>query len=47
MDGGHQWRITITFNNGIEKDIQGSNQYPITWNEMNLSLKNLTGIHII
>ena len=47
MDGGHQWRITITFDNGTIKNIQGSNQYPLTWNEMSLALKYLTGKDII
>jgi hypothetical protein len=47
IDGGHQWLITITFHDGTVKIVQGNNQYPKTWNEMNLALKKLTGKDIL
>jgi hypothetical protein len=43
IDGGSQWSIAITFDDGSVKTINGSNQYPETWNEMNLAFKHLTG----
>ena len=43
IDGGHQWSISITFDDGSVKIIQGSNQYPKQWNEMDLAFQHLTG----
>jgi len=43
IDGGRMWSIAITFDDGTIKTIQGSNQYPKSWNEMNLAFKHLTG----
>lgn len=44
---GHQWGITISFSNGIKKEIKGSNEYPYTWNKMLAAFKNLTGENIL
>ncbi|MBS1559204.1 MAG: hypothetical protein JST69_10820 [Bacteroidetes bacterium] len=47
IDGGHKWSIMIAFHDGTVKHIDGSNQYPKTWEKMNLAFKRLTGENIL
>lgn len=47
VDDGHQWGITISFSDGTEKEIKGSNAYPETWNEMYVAFETLTGENIL
>ena len=47
VDGGHQWGILVSFSDGTEKEIRGSNAYPETWNEICDAFQNLTGENIL
>lgn len=44
---GHQWGITIIFSDATRKEVNGSNKYPETWNEMYDVFINLTGQDIL
>jgi hypothetical protein len=44
---GHQWGITINFDDGTVKKIIGSNAYPEQWDNMNSAFKELTGVDIL
>lgn len=47
VDDGHEWNITISFSDGTEKEIKGSNAYPKTWNEMYVAFETLTSENIL
>ena len=44
---GYQWGITITFSDGSEKEMSGSNAYPDAWDKMRGAFENLTGENIL
>ena len=46
MDG-HQWGVEITYADGTQQNIYGSNAYPETWNNMRTSFRQLTGEDIL
>lgn len=50
LDGvydGHQWKMIITYSDGREKCIYGSNSYPSTYEELKQDFINLTGQDIL
>jgi hypothetical protein len=44
---GHQWGVTIHFEDKTVKKIIGSNAYPEQWDHMNSAFKELTGVDIL
>jgi hypothetical protein len=44
---GHQWGITLNFDDGTVKKITGSNAYPKQWDSMNSAFKELTGVDVL
>ncbi|RUS41945.1 hypothetical protein [Cohnella sp. AR92] len=47
IEDGHQWGIIITFSNGRKHEIEGSNKYPSTWDDMYSEFEKLTGTNIL
>ena len=44
---GHQWEITLTFQDGETRQILGSNAYPEGWDSLYDALYTLTGKNIL
>ncbi|MDO3410942.1 hypothetical protein QWJ34_14315 [Saccharibacillus sp. CPCC 101409] len=44
---GHQWGMIITFKDRTKHEIEGSNKYPSTWDEMYGEFEKLTGTNIL
>lgn len=44
---GHQWGLTITYDDKSEKQIMGSNAYPSTWDLIKTDFQNLVGFDVL
>jgi hypothetical protein len=44
---GHRWYISITYLDGFEQVISGSNDYPETYDKMNSAFAALTGENVL
>ncbi|MFC5528337.1 hypothetical protein [Cohnella yongneupensis] len=47
ISDGHQWGIIITYSSGKKYEIEGSNKYPSTWDDMYSEFEKLTGTNIL
>jgi hypothetical protein len=42
---GFQWSLEVNFSDGTNLEIDGSNDYPREWSELNAIMAELTGLH--